>query len=205
METLISSHHYVWALKTVSISSNFSTFSKSDLFKVWERYDLIMAFYANSIYGQRMESTWVARGLPGGLALSVCKARSTLLATPVVSLHLSQLPFPLIQDLLKGHSLRQAFPCLSSHSPLRSLRKVVLVTVPCQHPVFFQGAFSVMWLYLHVISVHPSFCCTWRSIWLPVAIWAPRAEYSTSELGTYLLHEQVDPSHFRCQMSIPNV
>ena len=121
METLISSHHYVWALKTVSISSNFSTFSKSDLFKVWERYDLIMAFYANSIYGQRMESTWVARGLPGGLALSVCKARSTLLATPVVSLHLSQLPFPLIQDLLKGHSLRQAFPCLSSHSHLESI------------------------------------------------------------------------------------
>ena len=85
METLISSHHYVWAPKAVSISSNFSTFSKSDLFKVWKRYDLIMAFYATSIYGQRMESTWIARGLPGDLALSVCKARSALLAAPVLS------------------------------------------------------------------------------------------------------------------------
>ena len=71
METLISSHHYVWALKAVSILSNFSTFSKSDLFKVWERYDLIMAFYANSTYGQRMESPWIARGPPGDPALSV--------------------------------------------------------------------------------------------------------------------------------------
>ena len=44
-----------------------------------------MAFYATSLYGQRMESTWIARGLPGDLALSVCKARSALLAAPVLS------------------------------------------------------------------------------------------------------------------------
>ena len=70
-----------------------------------------------------------------------------------VSLHLSQVPLPLIQDLLKDHSLRQAFPCFSTHSPLRSLRKVVLLKAPCQHPVFFSGS-----LFCDVIESPRDFC-----------------------------------------------
>lgn len=156
METLISSHHYVWALKTVSISSNFSTFSKSDLFKVWERYDLIMAFYANSIYGQRMESTWVARGL-GGLALSVCKARSTLLLAAPAPYTCLNSPSHWFRTCLKvipwGRPSHASL--LTLHSG--SLRKVALVTAPLPAPCLFQGAF--LWcdcISTWFLSSHPS-------------------------------------------------
>ena len=169
--------------------------------KIWFNYGLLCKFHLWAKDGEPLDCTWTHWwSCPECARLGApCLLLRFRLRTP------GSTPLLLIQDLLKGHSFRQAFPCFSSHAPLQSLQKVVLLKAPCQHPAFSQGASSVMWLCPHVISVHPSFCCTWRSIWLPVAIWVPRAEYSTSELSTYLLHEWVDPSHFRCQVSIPNV
>lgn len=75
----------------------------------------------------------------------------------------------------------------SSHASLLTYhsgpRGSDLLKAPCQHPTFLQGALSMMWLYLCVIYVHLSSCCTWRSmkggavsVWLPVALWAPSTE-----------------------------
>lgn len=109
------------------------------------------------------------RGLPGGLALSVCiRAHCRSCCLP---LHLSQLPSHWFRTCLKvilwGRLLPMPLFSLSTPVPQEGRSSN---SASCQHPVFFSGSLF-LWcdgISTWFLSTHPS-AALGVDIWLPVA------------------------------------